>query len=88
MNEEELRNELRVLSCNWQVTHTLLQEVIALLPQREQVLQRFQGAIDALSKNAPKHVDPEYVVELRARAAQTVLQMRDGPPFANTHQAG
>lgn len=82
MNEEELRAELRVLGSNWQVTHTLLLELIAVLPQREQVLERFQQAIEALSRSAPAHIEPEYVVELRARAAQTVLHVRNGPPSA------
>lgn len=34
------------------------------------------------SRSAPAHIDPEYVVELRARAAQTVLHVRNGPPSA------
>jgi hypothetical protein len=82
MTDEKLHDELRVLSCNWQITHTLLQELIAVLPQREQVLQRFQQAIENLSQGAPKHIDPEYLVELRARAALTLGNMRSAPPSA------
>lgn len=83
MTDEQLRDEMRVLSCNWQITHTLLHELIAVLPQREQVLQRFEQAIEALTRGAPEHIDPEYLVELRARAVLTLGNLRIDPPSAS-----
>lgn len=77
MNEETLRSALLALECESQITRILLAELIAQAPAPEQLLQNFQKAIDAMTVAAPSDIDPEQVVELRARAAQTELIVRN-----------
>lgn len=81
MDEEKLQTALHQTEANVQVTLLLLQQLIAVLPQGEEVLRRFQKTIDDMTKQAPKTIDEEFVVELRARAshvaASTLKMIRD-----------
>lgn len=76
MNEEKLHGALTALECETQITRILLGELIAQSPDPERLLRRFQEAIESMVKEAPKEVDQEMLVELRARAAQTALIAR------------
>jgi|UPI00082ED486 hypothetical protein len=86
MPDETLRKNLRDMEANVQISHLLLQEIIAEMPQAEKVLQRFLRTVDALTQNAPGHIDPEYLVELRARAQQTAVCVRLTMKDANAPQ--
>ncbi|MEQ6437194.1 hypothetical protein V8Z74_19505 [Comamonas sp. w2-DMI] len=76
MNEEKLEKALLALECESQITRILLGELIAQSPNPEELLQRFQRAIDEMSVARPHDVDLEQVVELRARADQTAQLVR------------
>lgn len=76
MQDETERKNLRDMEANVQVAHLLMLEIIAEMPQAEQVLQRFLRTVDDLTRGAPAHIDPEYLVELRARSEQTVVNAR------------
>lgn len=85
MNEERLRENLRNMEANTLVTHLLLVDLLSTLPQAEEVLQRFQRTVERMTQAAPDGTDPEFLVEFRARAQQTVAQTRlasrDAKPF-------
>lgn len=83
MTEEKLQKALVALECDAQINRILLCELVAQSPNPEALLQRFQGAIDSMTVNAPQDVDPEQIVELRARAEQTALLVRRTQPYAN-----
>mgnify|MGYP003604274425 FL=1 len=76
MTEDNVREALIALECESQITRILLAELIAQSQQPEVLLQRFQAAIESMVKEVPANVDPEMLVELRARAAQTNLIVR------------
>lgn len=76
MTEEKLHEALTALECEAQITRILLGELIAQSPNPERLLRRFPKAIESMVKEAPKEVDQEMLVELRARAVQTVLVAR------------
>ena len=76
MTEDNVREALIALECESQITRILLAELIAQSQQPEVLLQRFQAAIESMVKEVPANVDPEMLVELRARAAQTDLIVR------------
>ena len=76
MKEERLHETLLALDAEAQITRILLAELIAPSPEPELLLQRFRSAIDLMTAEAPQDIDPEQVVELRARAAQTELIVR------------
>lgn len=86
MNEEKLREQLRQMDANIQVTHLLLTDLLAELPQAEVVLRRLQESVERMVKTAPNHVDQEYLVELRARAAQTANIVRMAQPSSSGRQ--
>ena len=73
MKEERLHETLLALDAEAQITRILLAELVAQSPEPELLLQRFRSAIDLMTAEAPQDIDPEQVVELRARAAQTEL---------------
>lgn len=83
MNEETLRKALVALECDAQITRILLEQLIAQAPAPELLLQNFRAAIDSMTIEAPSDIDPEQVVELRARAAQTELLVRQTLHAAN-----
>ena len=83
MNEEKLQKALVALECDAQINRILLCELIAQSPNPEALLQRFQAQIDSMTVHAPQGVDLELLVELRARAEQTVLLARRAPPYAS-----
>lgn len=83
MNEEKLNKVLTALECESQITRILLAELIAQSPEPERLLRRFQESIESMVEEAPKDVDPEMLVELRARAAQTALIARRTLKAAN-----
>lgn len=76
MKEEQIHKALVALECESQITRILLAELIAQSPDPELLLSRFQQAIESMVREAPKDVDQEMLVELRARAAQTDLIAR------------
>ena len=76
MTDDNVREALIALECESQITRILLAELIAQSQQPEVLLQRFQAAIESMVKEVPANVDPEMLVELRARAAQTNLIVR------------
>ncbi|WP_314972852.1 hypothetical protein [Comamonas testosteroni] len=76
MKEELIHKALVALECESQITRILLAELIAQSPDPELLLSRFQQAIESMVREAPKDVDQEMLVELRARAAQTDLIAR------------
>lgn len=76
MKEERLHETLLALDAEAHITRILLAELIAQSPEPELLLQRFRSAIDLMTAEAPQDIDPEQVVELRARAAQTELIVR------------
>ena len=76
MKEELIHKALVALECKSQITRILLAELIAQSPDPELLLSRFQQAIESMVREAPKDVDQEMLVELRARAAQTDLIAR------------
>ena len=76
MTDDNVREALIALECESQITRILLAELIAQSQQPEVLLQRFQAAIESMVKEVPANVDPEMLVELRARAAQTDLIVR------------
>lgn len=76
MNEDQLDKALVALDADAQITRILLAELIAQSPDPELLLRRFRAAIESMTDEAPQDVDPEQVVELRARAAQTELIVR------------
>ena len=76
MTDDNVREALIALECESQITCILLAELIAQSQQPEVLLQRFQAAIESMVKEVPANVDPEMLVELRARAAQTDLIVR------------
>ncbi|MNL67152.1 hypothetical protein D3C87_1917120 [compost metagenome] len=55
--------------------------LFAVHPKKELVLANFREQIDALCRYAPTDVDPEHLVELRARAAQHDLALRKIDPI-------
>lgn len=83
MDVEKIHRALLALECDAQINRMLLCELIAQSPNREELLQRFQREVDDMTLNAPPDIDPEQVVELRARAEQTVLLVRRTPPYPN-----
>ena len=76
MNEDKVHKALLALECDAQINRILLCELISQSPNPEALLQRFQRQIDLMTLNTPLDVDPEQVVELRARAEQMVLLAR------------
>lgn len=76
MSDEDIRRQLMALDCDMHITRILLCELIAQSPSPQALLQRFQAAIDAMTAQAPHDMDLEQLVELRARAAQTVQIVR------------
>lgn len=84
MKDEDLHATLMAVQCDLHINQILLSELIAQAPDPERLLHRFQEAIEAMTQNAPAGIDPERLVELRARAAQTELIVRRTLISANT----
>ncbi len=56
--------------------HELIAAILSTHPNPEQVLTTFQAGVESLAKSAPDDIDPERIVELRARAAQHLIALR------------
>jgi hypothetical protein len=57
----------------------LLWEMLALSPNREEILANFIRSADALTETAPPGTDLEFLVELRARARMYADAARQPP---------
>ncbi|KLN56377.1 hypothetical protein [Variovorax paradoxus] len=80
-DEKQVREELWTLGIENQVLHSMIGALFAVHPQKELMLTNFREQIDSLCRFAPDGIDPEHLVELRARAAQHELALRKIDPI-------
>ena len=75
MNAESMNRSIVELDIEILKIHELLDAIIASHPNQRQVLASFQAGIESLSHNAPAGLDPERIVELRARASMHLIAL-------------
>ena len=54
---------------------TLIESLVCVEPNAQTVLAKFQEQIGQMTQGAPSELDPEQIVEFRARALQMVLSL-------------
>jgi len=74
--KENLRNLERALQCDMLILRLLLYQTIARLPEPQRLLRQFEAEVDRLAAALPPGFDPEWAVELRARARHLLTEIK------------
>lgn len=84
MDNELVEKMIAAHAADISVIRILLCEIASISPEKERLLQNFAAAVEAFSREKPAGVNPEHVIEVRARAEALVRLLRYPSPNAGS----